>query len=61
MLQSLTNTVQCIQVVRLATLLKRDPCTGVLETAVRRFSTKYVFLNNSQIYGKTPVSESLFK
>ena len=42
------STVKCVQAVRLATLLKRHPRTGVSETAVRRFSTKQVFLNNSQ-------------
>ena len=37
---SVSNTVQCVQVVRLATLLKRDPSTGVSEPAIRRSSTK---------------------
>ena len=48
MLQSVSNTVKGLQVVRLATLLKRDPRTGVSEPVVCRSSTKYVFLNNLQ-------------
>ena len=49
MLESLSNTVKVLQVVRgLPTLLKRDPHTGVLEPVVFRSSTKWEFLNNSQ-------------
>ena len=33
-------TVKCVQAVRLATLLKRDPSTGFSEPAIRRSSTK---------------------
>ena len=40
MLESLSNTVKGLQVVRLAALLKRDPRTFDLEPAVRRSSTK---------------------
>ena len=39
-LQSISNTVKGLQTVRLATLLKRDPRTGVSESAVLRSSTK---------------------
>ena len=42
------NTVKGLQTIRLATLLKRHPHTGVSEPAVCRSSTKQVFLNNSQ-------------
>ena len=38
--QSLSNTVKDFQAVRLATLLKRDPRTGVSEPVVFRSSTK---------------------
>ena len=34
--ESLSNSVKCVQAVRFATLLKRDPRTGVSEPAVRR-------------------------
>ena len=37
-LESLSNTVKDLQAVRLSTLLKRNPCTGVLEPAVRKSS-----------------------
>ena len=37
-----------LQAVRFATLLKRQPCSGVSEPAVCRSSTKQLFLNNSQ-------------
>ena len=37
---SVSNTVKCVQAVRLATLLKRDPSTGVSKPAIRRSSTK---------------------
>ena len=40
MLESLSNTAKCIQAVRLEILLKRDPRTGVSESAVRRSSTR---------------------
>ena len=46
--QSLSKTVNSLQAVRFATLLKRNPHTGVLEPAVCRSSIKYLFLNNSQ-------------
>ena len=48
MLQSLPDTIKELQVIRLATFLKRHPCSGVSEPAVCRSSTKSVFLNNSQ-------------
>ena len=48
MLESLSNTVKCLQAVRLSTLLKRDPRTGVSELVVNRSSIKQVFLNNAQ-------------
>ena len=51
MLESLSNTVKCVQTIRLATLLKRDPRTGVSVPAIRRSSTKI----------GVPVLESLFK
>ena len=37
-LESLSNTVKGLHAVRLATLLKRNPSTGVLEPAVRKRS-----------------------
>ena len=40
MLQSLSNTAKDLQAVKLATLLKRDPSTGVSEPAVCRSCTK---------------------
>ena len=40
LLESLSNIVKCLQAVRLATLLKIDPVTGVSESAFRRSSTK---------------------
>ena len=48
MLQSLPDTIKELQAVRLATLLKRHPRSGISEPAVCRSSTKQVFLNNSQ-------------
>ena len=48
MLWSLCNTVEDLHYARLATLLKRDSCTGVSGPVVFRSSTKEVFLNNSQ-------------
>ena len=39
-LESLSNTVKCIQAVRFATFLNRDPCTVVSKTAVHRSSAK---------------------
>ena len=42
------STVQGLHAIWLATLLKRDPRTGVSEPAVPRFFTKFVYLNNSQ-------------
>ena len=48
MLQSLSNTVKGLQSVMFATLLKRDPRTGVSEKAISRCSSKQVLLNNSQ-------------
>ena len=60
--EPLSNTAKCLQAVRFATLLKRNPRTGVLESAIHKCSLKKVFLNNSQnSYRKTPVLESLFK
>ena len=44
LLESLSNAVQRMQAVKLATLLKKDARTGVLELLVRRCSKKYVFL-----------------
>ena len=37
---SLSDTVKCVQSVRLTTLLKRDPRPGVSESAVCRSATK---------------------
>ena len=37
---SLSNTVKCVQTVRLVTLLKRDPHPGVSESVVCRSATK---------------------
>ena len=37
---SVSNTVKCVQAVRVATLLKRDPSTGVSEPAIHRSSAK---------------------
>ena len=39
-LESLSSTVKGLQAVRLATLLKRNPRTGVLEPAVRKCCLK---------------------
>ena len=39
-LDSFSNTVKDLHAVRLATLLKRNPRTGVLELAVRKCSLK---------------------
>ena len=47
-LESLPNTVKGLQVIRLATLLKRNPHTSVLEPAVLKCFLKYALLNNSQ-------------
>ena len=44
MLQFLSNTVKDLQALTLATLLKRDPLTGVSESDICKSSTK----NNSQ-------------
>ena len=38
--QSLSNTVKSIQAVRLATLLMKDPLTGISEPAICRSSKK---------------------
>ena len=46
--EALSNTVKGLRAVRLATLLKRNPRTGVLEPAVCKCSLKQMFLNNSQ-------------
>ena len=40
MLESLFSTVKDLQAVKPATLLKRDPLTGILKPAVCRCSTK---------------------
>ena len=40
LLESLSNTVKGLHAVRLTTLLKRNPRTGVLELAVRQCSLK---------------------
>ena len=40
LLEFLSNTVKGLQAIRLATLLKRNPRTGVLELAVRKRSLK---------------------
>ena len=37
---SASNTVKCVQAVKLATLLKKDPRNGVSKPAVCRSSTK---------------------
>ena len=47
-LESLPHNIKELQDVRLATLLKRHPRSGVSEPAVCRSSTKQVFFNNSQ-------------
>ena len=61
-LESLSNTAKVLQAIRLATLLKRNSRTCVLELAIHKCSLKKVFLNNSQnLYRKTPVLESLFQ
>ena len=39
-LESLSNTVKGLQAIRLATLLKRNPRSSVLEPAVRKCSLK---------------------
>ena len=46
-LESLSDTGKSLQTDRLATLLKRNPRTGVLVPAVRKCSLKWIFLNNS--------------
>ena len=48
MLESLYNNVTCHQNVMLTTLLKRDLNTGVPELAVRRCSTRQLFMKNSR-------------
>ena len=48
MLDSLSNSVKGLPGVRLATLLEVNSLIGFSEPAVRRCSTKYMFLNNSQ-------------
>ena len=45
--QSLSNTLS-LPAVMFATLLKKDPVTGVSELAISRSSGKQVFLNNLQ-------------
>ena len=40
LLESLSNTIKGLQAIRLATLLKRNPRTSVLEPAVRKCSLK---------------------
>ena len=47
-LESLSNTVKCLQAVWLSTLLKREAHTGVSEPVVCGSFAKKVFLNNSQ-------------
>ena len=47
-LESLSNIIKGLPAIRLWTLLKRDPRTGVSEPALCRSSTKSVFLNNLQ-------------
>ena len=47
-LESLSNTAKDLQAIRLATLLKRNPHTGVLESAIHQCSLKQMFLNNAQ-------------
>ena len=44
----LSNTVKGFQAIRLATLLKRNPRTGVLEPTVPMCSLKQMFFKNSQ-------------
>ena len=39
-LESLSNTVKGLCAVRLTTVLKRNPCTGILEPAVPKCSLK---------------------
>ena len=55
MLESLSYTVKFFQTVTFATLLKRDPRTGVSEPFARRSSTKLVFLNDRCSKEKTCV------
>ena len=47
-LQSPSDTIKELQAVKLATLLKRHPRSGVSQPAVCSSSTKQMFLNNSQ-------------
>ena len=47
-LESLSNTVKGLYSVTLATLLKRNSRSGVLEPVVRKYSLKKMILNNSQ-------------
>ena len=48
---SLSNTVKCVQAIRLATLLKTDPRICVLEPAICRSSRKYSWII-PKIHGK---------
>ena len=48
LLHSISDTVKGLLDIRLATLLKREPHTGVSEPAFCRSSTKQLFLNNLQ-------------
>ena len=62
MLESLSNTVKCLQAVWLATLLKRNLRTGVLDPAIHKCSLIKLFWNNSQNSQKnTCVGEFLNK
>ena len=60
-LESLSNTFKGLQNVKLATLLKRIPRTGVLEPAVCKCSLKQEFLNNSQNSQENNCVRYLFK
>ena len=57
----LSNTVKGLQAIRLATLLKRNPRTGVLEPTVPMCSLKRCSSKIHKIHRKAPGLEFLFK
>ena len=58
---SLFNTVKSLHAVRIATLLKTDPLTGVSGLAVSRSSRKWMFLNNSKTLKESTCLRVSFK
>ena len=58
---SASNTVKCIQAIKLATLIKRDHRTGFQTQPFVDPLQNRCFWIIHKIYGRTPVLESLFK